>query len=315
MRKVLLPLAVAVVLLLALACGSEEGDDGKLRVVATTTQLGDFARHVGGEHISLTVLLKPNQDAHDFAPEPSQVRALNSADVILRNGVGLDTFVNKAISGGRGKVALASEGVALRRPDAEDAEKDDEDPESVAEAAGYDPHVWFSAANARRMVENVRTAFVTADPANASSYEANARAYLSSLDQLDAEIRARVGELPAGCRKLVTNHDVFGYFAEAYGFQVVGSVIPGTTTEAQASARDVAAIVSLIRQQSVPAIFAESSANASLVRQVAREAGVKVVDDLYGDSLGPKGSDGESYVGMMETNTRRIVEALKGCRA
>ncbi|HLF72542.1 MAG TPA: metal ABC transporter substrate-binding protein, partial [Dehalococcoidia bacterium] len=176
-----------------------------------------------------------------------------------------------------------------------------------------DPHVWFSVANAKLMVASIRDALASADSANAQAYRDNAAKYLGRLDQLDAQIKREVETIPSACRKLVTNHDVLGYYAEAYGFEVVGSVIASISTEARASASDVANVVRLIKAERVPAIFAETSVNPGLIRQVGKEAGVKVVDDLYGDSLGPKSSDGGTYVGMMETNTKKIVEALKSC--
>jgi zinc/manganese transport system substrate-binding protein len=309
-----LPCLLLAVPLLFACSGGDGGSDGRLRVVAT--QIGDFARQVGGDRISLTVLLRANEDAHDFAPTPRQVRAMNDADLILRNGIGLDTFVNRALAGSSARVVVVTQGIPLREADSGlHADEGDEDEESRREAAGYDPHVWFAVANARRMVQNIGDAFAKADPANAGYYASNTSAYLARLDQLDAEIRASVALVPPACRKLVTNHDVLGYYAEAYGFQVVGSVIPGTSTEARPSAADVADIVRQVRAQGVPAVFAEASANPALIRQVAREAGVKVVDDLYGDSLGPSNSKGGTYVGMMQANTSKIVEALKDCRA
>jgi ABC-type Zn uptake system ZnuABC Zn-binding protein ZnuA len=163
------------------------------------------------------------------------------------------------------------------------------------------------------MVENVRDALIALDGANADSYRENATRYLGTLEALDRDIQTQVQSVPMACRKLVTNHEVLGYYAEAYGFEIVGSVIPSTMTDAQPSASDVADIVRKIRDQDVPAIFAESSANPALVQQVAREAGIKVVDDLYGDSLGPAGSAGATYEGMMRENTRKIVEALRTC--
>jgi len=287
--------------ILAFACGGD-GGDSRLRVVATTTQIGDFARQVGGERIALTVLLKPNQDAHDFEPQPSQVRALERADLVLRNGIGLDAFVEKALRASDADVVVVTQGVSLRAADA-----------AGDEAAGRDPHVWFSVANARRMVENIRDALAAADAANAAHYSESASAYLARLEELEGEIEAQVATIPAACRKLVTNHDVLGYYADAYGFEIVGAVIPSVSTEARASAADVAGIVRKIRAEGVTAIFAEASANPDLIRQVGREAGVKVVDDLYGDSLGPAGSDGATYVEMMRSNTRKIVEALRDC--
>jgi ABC-type Zn uptake system ZnuABC Zn-binding protein ZnuA len=165
------------------------------------------------------------------------------------------------------------------------------------------------------MVENIRDALSAADAVNASTYAANATRYLGELQALDASLKQQVAQVPQACRKLITNHDVLGYFAAAYGFEIIGSVIPSTSSQASASAADVAGIVRQIEAEGVPAIFAETSINPDLIRQVGREAGVDVVDDLYGDSLGPSNSDGSTYVKMMQSNTRKIVDALKGCDA
>lgn len=305
MKYQVLRLVAAALLLPAAACAGGEGGGERLRVVATTTQIGDFARQVGGEHIHLTVLLHPNQDAHDFEPTPSQLRAMESASLVLRNGIGLDAFVLKVLTGKQAQVVVVTAGIPLL---AGNAEED-------SEAAGHDPHVWLDVEGAKRMVANIRDAFAAADPANAASYGANAAAYIARLDELDGEIRAQVATIPPACRKLVTNHDVLGYYAAAYGFEVVGAVIPSTSTASAPSAADVAEIVRKVRAEGVPAVFAEASVNPALIRQVGREAGVKVVDDLYGDSLGPAGSEGATYVGMMQSNTRKIVEALRDCGA
>ncbi len=306
-------LAVITGLLVPLlaGCRASETSGGKLRVVATTTQIGDFARIVGGDRISLTVLLKPNQDAHDFEPLPSQVRAVSRADVVLRNGIGLDAFVTKLIdASSEAEVVTVTDGLPLldesgnvpRYLSGDDTGSD-----------GYNPHVWFSVDNARRMVESVRDAFVRADPEGSQYYADNASRHLARLAELDSWIKMQVAQVPPACRKLVTDHDVFVYYAQAYGFTVVGSVVQGSSTSARPSASDVAGIVRRIRDEQVPAIFAEASVNPSLINQVAREAGVKVVADLYADSLGPKDSAGGTYIDMMESNTRKIVEALKDC--
>lgn len=297
------------------ASGGGSDSERGLRVVATTTQIGDFARNVGGDRIALTVLLKPNQDAHDFELEPSQVRAIAEADLVLQNGLGLDGFLERALNGSHAHVATLSSGVTTREGghthddhvDEHDGEHHDDD------GHNHDPHVWFSIENAGRMVENLRDALIAEDGANADYYRENADRYLEQLEALDAEIQSLVEAVPEHCRKLVTSHDVIGYFAESYGFEVIGSVIPSTTSEAQPSAANIRDVVRLIRDEGVPAIFAEASMSSSVAQQVAREAGVEVVDDLYGDSLGPEGSEGATYVDMMRSNAHKITEALKGC--
>jgi zinc/manganese transport system substrate-binding protein/manganese/iron transport system substrate-binding protein len=301
--------SVLLVLLTACAGGGDGDDSGRLKVVASTTQIGDFARQVGGDRIQLTVLLKPNQDAHDFELAPSQVRAIAGADLVLANGLGLDSFLDKALESSEAEAVVVSDGIVT----IEGHEEEEHAGEEEDDHAGQDPHVWFSVANAMTMVENVRDALSAADAANAATYAQNATRYLGELQTLDASIKQQVAQVPAACRKLVTNHDVLGYYAQAYGFEVIGSVIPSTSSQASASAADVADIVRRIEAEGVPAIFAEASINPDLIRQVGREAGVKVVDDLYGDSLGPSGSDGATYVGMMQSNTKKIVDALKAC--
>ncbi len=301
MRRLLsLLLAPVAVLLLSACSGGGGGSSGKLDVVATTTQIGDMATNIGGDRISLAVMLKPNQDAHDFEPQPSQIRALSQADVVLRHGLELDGYVDKAVSGSNAEVATVTDGITTLQ--------------GVGEEAGHpDPHVWFSVANAKQMVTDIRDALTKADPASASYYADNATKYLQQLDDLETQVKGMVAEVPEACRKLVTNHDFLGYFASAYGFQLVGSVIPSTSTEAAASAKDVASTVEAIQAQHVPAIFAEASVNPDLIQQVGREAGVKVVSDLYSDSLGPKDSDGGTYIKMMLADTQKITSALKDC--
>lgn len=307
-------LSFLLVPFLAACSGGGGDDDGRLRVVATTTQIGDFARMVGGgEAINLTVILKPNQDAHDFEPSPSQLRAIANADLVLRNGLGLDAFVNKAVGNSSGRVVIVTRGIALQEEEDDHAEHDDHAGEDETDDRHGNPHVWHAVPNARIMVEQVRDALVAADGANAETYRGNAAAYLNQLTELDSEIRSQIATIPASCRKLVTNHDVLGYYAAAYGLEVVGSIIPGGSTEARPSAAAVAEIVNKVRAERVPAIFAEASVNPALVNQVAREAGVKVVTDLYGDSLGPANSDGGTYIAMMRSNTAKIVNALKDC--
>jgi zinc/manganese transport system substrate-binding protein/manganese/iron transport system substrate-binding protein len=293
-------LLVALLLLAACSGGDDENDSGRLKVVATTTQIGDFAKQVGGDRIDLTVLLKANQDAHDFELSPSQVRRLEDADLVLRHGLGLDSYVDRLTGESKGTIVTVTEGITPL--------------ESTEEAGEPDPHVWFSVLNARTMVSTIRDALAADDAPNARFYQDNAARYLASLGELDSQTRTLVAQIPDACRKLVTNHDVLGYYAEAYGLEVIGSVIPGTSSEASASAADIATIVRQIRAEGVPAIFSEASINPDLIRQVGREAGVKVVDDLYGDSLGSSSSDGNTYIKMMQANTKKIVDALKACK-
>ena len=318
MRPRALPaIAAALTTAVVLAgCGSASSDSPapagsggttgpKLKVVATTTQVADFARVVGGDRIELTQLLKPNVDPHDYEASPADVAAIAGADVIVKNGVGLEAFLDPAISsaGFSGLVVDSSKGVSVRPGNGSDEEK-----------AG-DPHIWHNPLNAKIMVRNIADGLAAKDPQDKPAYESNVTAYAAKLDALDTDIRRQIDTLPAGQRKLVTNHDAFGYYVERYHLQFVGSIIPSFDTSAELSGKDLSNLVAKIKATGVKAIFSESSLPPKTADTVGREAGVTVVggeDALYGDTLGPTGSDGDTYLKMEEHNTKTIVNALRG---
>jgi zinc/manganese transport system substrate-binding protein/manganese/iron transport system substrate-binding protein len=277
----------------------------KLKVVATTTQVADFARVVGGAKIELTQLLKPNVDPHDYEASPADVAAIAGADVVLKSGVGLEAFLDSAISsaGFSGTVVDSSKGVAIRPGNGAEEEKDG------------DPHIWHDPRNAKIMVRNIADGLAAKDPQDKATYETNYIAYAAKLDTLDTDIKRQIDSLPADQRKLVTNHDAFGYYVQRYQLQFVGSIIPSFDTSAELSGRDLSDLVAKIKATGVKAIFSESSLPPKTADTVGKEAGVKVVggeDALYGDTLGPTGSDGDTYVKMEEHNTKTIVTALSG---
>jgi ABC-type Zn uptake system ZnuABC Zn-binding protein ZnuA len=268
-------------------------------VVATTTQVADFARVVGGDHVRVTSLIKPNVDAHDYEPSPADLDALARADVVLQNGVGLEGWLDDTIqsSGFQGPVVDTSQGVTPRR----------------AEGGEPDPHIWQDPRNAQVMAANVERALAQAEPAAAPAFQANLAAYTRELKALDAEVARQIGSLPN--KKLVTNHDAFGYYIDRYGLELVGSVIPSADTSAELSGRDIRDLVAKIEATKVKAIFAEASLPARAAETIGAEAGVKVVAGegaLYGDSLGPPGSDADTYLKMIRHNTATIVSALSG---
>jgi ABC-type Zn uptake system ZnuABC Zn-binding protein ZnuA len=280
--------------------------DGKLQVVVTTTQIRSMAEAVAGDKATVRSILTPGVDAHEFDPKPSDVEAIAQSGLVLKNGIGLDDWVDKLLesAGSGAPIVTVSEGVPVREVEGEE--------EGEGEGRlGADPHVWFSVANAMTMTTNIRDALVKADGANASVYISNSERYLGELRQLDEYILAQVSSVPPEQRKMVTNHDAYGYYIERYGLTFVGSIIPSMSTDAQPSAQDVAALIEKIKAENVKAIFLESSVNPSLAKQLGQDTGVKVVDTLYGDSLGEPGSPGETYVGMMRYNTDEIVKALK----
>ncbi len=300
----------AVAMLFA-GCATGGGDasseaatvSGKLKVVATTTQVADFARVVGGDRVRVTQILRPNVDPHDYEPSPADVKAIGEADVLVANGVGLEKWLDGVISsaGFRGDRVDTSQGVKIR-PGNGDEEKEG------------DPHIWHNPLNVKIMVAGIEKALAAKDPAGAAAYQANVAAYAGKLDALDADIMQQINSLPPADRKLVTNHDAFGYYVDRYQLAFVGSIIPSFDTSAELSGRDIDDLVGEIRKTGVKAIFSESSLPPNTAQTIGREAGVKVVageDALYGDTLGPPGSDGETYLRMEEHNTRTIVGALR----
>jgi ABC-type Zn uptake system ZnuABC Zn-binding protein ZnuA len=301
--------ALTIVMLAAVATGCSDDDGGdagtsgtRLSVVATTSVLGDFAQQIGGSRVAVEVLLKPNVDAHDYEPSPGDIEAIRDAQVVVRNGVGLESWFDDTVEASETRAALvdASKGVPLRTG------------EAGAEDGEDDPHIWHDPRNAQRMVATIAEAFSAADPEGASQYAANLEQYTGELTQLDAEIEAQTATLPN--KKLVTDHDAFGYYAARYGFDIVGSVIPSFDTSAELSAADLDDLVEAIRQQGVRAVFSETSLSGDAARTIADEAGVTVVegeDALYGDGLGPRDSDGATYLAMMRHNTATIVSNLR----
>jgi ABC-type Zn uptake system ZnuABC Zn-binding protein ZnuA len=291
-----------LVAVLAAGCGGGDrtaGGGGALEVVATTTQVADFARVVGGDRVRVTSLIKPNVDAHDYEPSPADLDAIARADVLLQNGVGLEAWLDDTIqsSGFQGPVVDTSRGVPPRR----------------ADGGELDPHIWQDPRNAQVMAANVERALAQAAPAAAAAFEANLAAYTRELKALDTEVARQIGSLAN--KKLVTNHDAFGYYIDRYGLELVGSVIPSADSSAELSGRDVRDLVARIRATRVKAIFTETSLPARAAETVAAEAGVRVVAGegaLYGDSLGPPGSDADTYVKMIRHNTATIVGALSG---
>ncbi|GGO17685.1 metal ABC transporter substrate-binding protein [Microbispora rosea subsp. aerata] len=305
--------SAVLLVLLAAGCGgadkaSSPSDPAEpLKVVATTTQVADFARNVGGDRVLVHQLLRPNVDPHDYEPSPADMRAIAEADVLVKNGVGLEKWLDETISaaGFDGTVVDASRGVPIRKGDEEE------------EAEG-DPHIWHNPLNVKTMVATIEKAFAAAQPRDSAVYQANRAAYDAKLDALDADITRKIESIPPDRRKLVTNHDAFGYFLDRYKLTFVGSIIPSFDTSAELSAKQVSDLVAKIKATGVPAVFSEASLPPKTAEAIGREAGVTVVageDALYGDSLGPEGSPGATYLEMEEHNADTIVNALRGTDA
>lgn len=308
---------VTIALVLAAACGGNDDDDeGRVRVVATTTQIGALTREIAGERVRLDVLLEAGADAHDFEPSPQDAVTLSNADLILMHGIGLDEWLDDIVEGAETAdyVVVVTDGIEVFEGaghEGEDEDEQDHEGEGDHSHEEGDPHVWHDPANVKVMVRNITAALLEADPDNADAYRAAGEAYEARLDAVDAEIRALIEEIPEGNRKLVTNHDAFGYFIRAYGLEFVGAVIPSTASGSQPSAQELAELSDLIRDSGVKAIFAEAEVDPSVAKQLAADTGVTIVEGLYADSLGAPGSGAETVDGMLLYNARKISEALK----
>ncbi len=276
-------------------CGSSSGSGGGTTVVATTTQAADLVRQVGGARVNVEGMLRPGGDPHDYEPRPSDVAAVADATVVFRSGGEVDDWLSDVIDNAGGDAEVVTLLDSVKRLD-------------------DDPHWWQDATNGVRAVEAIRAELTKADPAGRATFARNAERTARTLRSLDRQISACVERVPPAKRKIVTTHDALGYFARRYGVEVVGAVIPSLSTQAQASAGDVQRLVDQIRREGVEAIFPESSVNPDIEKAIAREAGASIGDPLYADSLGPKGSPGETYTGALAADASALVRGMSGGR-
>lgn len=310
------------VLTMAGACGSGSADqaaqeqDGPLQVVVTFSVLADIVDNVAGDEVEATTIVGAGEDAHTFEATPSDNRALAEADLVFMNGLGFESWLDDLYesSGSDARRVTVTEGLDLLRAEDHHHEEGSHEEESgQEEESEVDPHVWLNPVNTVAMVRTIRQALVKADPENAEVYRENAREYVSELEELDAEITDRVADIPEGNRKLVTGHQVFGYFAERYGFEVSGTALSSLTTEASdPSAGEIARLSDRIEKEKVPAIFPEqSTTERRIMEQLPREAGVELAPPLFTDALSESGK-GDTYAGMMRHNARTMAVALEG---
>lgn len=286
------------------AGGSAASGADRIDVVATTTVLGDLVREVGGEAVDLTQILQPNSDAHDYEPRPDDVRDTAGAQVVVASGDNLDRWIGDVVeqSGSDAVTIDVSQQLKVRLPGESEGE----------EASKHDPHWWHDPRNTETAVEEIRDAFIKANPGARAVYERNAIAYIAKVKALDTGIAECFAAVPARERKLVTDHDAFGYFADRYDITVVGAVIPSQTTQAQPSAGEVAELVRTIEREDVKAVFPESSVNPKLAQAIAKQTGASAEYTLYGDSLGEEGSPGATYLGMEQANADAMVKGFTG---
>jgi ABC-type Zn uptake system ZnuABC Zn-binding protein ZnuA len=286
------------------------GAGKKLRVVATTSIVADVVSNVGGDEIELTGLLPIGADPHTYQATPQDLRAVADAHVIFANGAGLEAFLDEMLrnAGGNAPVVHVSEGIEFRELSAE-AGHDDAASEDHAHA-DVDPHTWFDPNNVIVWVDNVERALSQLDPAHTDAYQANAEAYRAALEELDAWIRQQVSQVPAGNRKLVTDHLVLGYFADEYGFEQIGAVIGAFSTVAEPSAQQIAALEDDIRRLGVPAVFVSTTVNPKVSERVAQDTGVRLVR-LYTGSLTEPAGEAGTYLDFMRYDVNAIVSALR----
>lgn len=270
-----------------------------IAVAATTTQIQDFVANIGGNRIALTGILKPNVDPHDYEPTIDDANAIAQAQVVFVHGIGLDSWIGKTI-----KEANANAPVITTTDNATILKGDEAEPEG-------DPHCWFDPTIARTMVMNIANGLAKVDAAGASVYQQNAAAYAAQLARMDAQVQGIYNQVPRDQRKLVTNHDAFQYLANHFGLTIVGAVIPSLSDTAEPSAKEISDLIDTIKKERVKAIFAEASANPKVAQQVAQETNIKIVDTLYGDTWGPPGSDGDTYLKMMVADATTITSALQ----
>lgn len=268
--------------------------DERLNVVASFSILGDLVRNVGGDRISVTTLVGPDSDAHVYAPTPADAKKIADAKLVIVNGFGLEGWLPRLVksAGGKAFIVTATAGIA-----------------PLTLGSDADPHAWQSVANAKIYVANIRDALVAADPASAELFRANADAYLAKLDALDREVRAAVAQIPESRRRVISTHSAFGYFAAAYGVEFIAPV--GVSTESEASARDIARIITQVRSAKIPAVFLENMSDPRLIRRISAETGAKVGGILYSDSLTAEKGDAPTYIEMVRHNIKALTSALR----
>ncbi|MBI5965568.1 MAG: zinc ABC transporter substrate-binding protein [Chloroflexi bacterium] len=297
MKKIINSIIVMMTItaLFLTGCGSvSTGSDSALSVLTSTTFLADITRNIAGDRVNVDSLLPAGTDPHAYQPSPQDMAKIEKSRLIIINGAGYEQFLLSLIAGAEKNVIEASAGLSPR----EDAEQ------------GVDPHMWLDPNLVISYVENIRKALAEYDPAGEAVYQSNADVYVAQLQELDGWIKMQVEQVPADKRLLVTNHEAFGYFADRYSFEVVGSVVPSFSSNAAPSAQQMAGLIDAIKKLKAPAIFLDTADNNTLAEQIADETGIKVIDDLHLESL-TEGAPAATYIDMMKYNVSRIVEALK----
>jgi zinc/manganese transport system substrate-binding protein len=281
-----------IALALAISVAPLRAQD-RLHVVTSFSILGDLARNVGGDRVSVTTLVGPDSDVHVYTPAPADAKKVADAKLLLINGLGLEGWLPRLLqsSGSKAPIIFATKGIA-----------------PLKLGSDADPHAWQSVANARIYVANIRDALVAAAPADAEVFRANTDAYLAKFDALDREVREAVAKIPQNRRKVISTHDAFGYFAAAYGIEFIAP--EGVSTESEPSARDIAGIITQIKTSKIPAVFLENISDPRLIQRIAAETGAKIGGTLYSDSLTGENGDAPTYIELVRHNIKTLTSAL-----
>jgi zinc/manganese transport system substrate-binding protein len=310
-RRIFLGLTTAIALLPMSAFAQ-----GKLTVVASFSILSDMVAEVGGDRVAVTTLVGPDGDAHVYQPTPADARMIAGASLVVVNGLGFEGWLDRLIEASeyKGSVVTATAGVTGLEMAEEGHDEHAEgeahaEDEAADDHGGTDPHAWQSLANARLYVANIEAGLVAADPEGAAIYAANAVAYLAEIDAVEAEVVAAIAALPEARRSVVTSHDAFGYFAAAYGLTFHAP--EGVSTESEASAADVAALITQMKAESITAVFVENISDSRLLEQITAETGARVGGTLFSDALSGPDGPASTYLNMMRHNTTTLTAALK----
>ncbi len=289
-------------LILVAACAPTQPQRAT-KVLATETFLADIAQNVAGDRLKIDALLPIGVDPHSFEPTPGDLRQVADSTVLIINGAGVEEFLSRLLenAGGKRQIIEASAGLKSRTP----SENEILDPDHPG-----DPHFWLDPNHVVKYTENIRDGLSQVDPAGAATYTANANAYIAKLKELDQWIVEQVKAVPTERRRLVTNHESLGYFADRYGFRIIGTIVPSVSTGSSPSAQQLAQLVDQIKKTQARAIFLETGANPQLAKQIAQETGVKVVTGLNTHSTTQAGGLAPTYIEMIKYDVKVIVEAL-----
>jgi len=310
-KRILVAICLTLVLISGCFPGLEPAGQtptlDSLRVVAVESFLADIAQQVAGDAFEVDTLVPYGVDPHVYQPTPKDLAKMAESDVLVMNGGGLESWISESLENIEGQRSLidASDGLPSRKM------SEDEIAEHGGDEHTIDPHFWLDPNLVKQYVTNIRDGFAAADPARADKYKTNADAYIQKLTELDAWVKGEIEKIAPAERILVTNHESFGYFADRYGFEVIGAIIPSVSSGSSPSAKHLAELIDKIRESGAKVIFLETGANPQLAAQIAAETGVKVVNGLASHSLEMSADQAATYLELIRHNVRLIVDALQ----